>query len=335
MPAPVNDAGAAPVQALLPGLGLAALLAALAYALRALLPELPVSVLMLAILLGALWRNVVGLRDRARPGVAASIRAPLRLGIVLLGAQLTVGQLLSIGGAGVLLLVACVLLTYAFTVWLGRRLGVEGGLVHLIAAGTSICGASAVVAANAVVRERAESVAYALGVVTLCGTAVMLGYPLLGALTDLSARGYGVWIGATVHEVPQVVAASFALGTEAGQYGTASKLTRVLMLAPMILWLGQHHARRDGAAAAVPVPWFVFGFAAMVVVASTGVLPAAAVRFLAAGSQLLLALALAAVGLQTDLRAIRDAGWRPLLLGTCATGLIGTVGLAASASLYE
>lgn len=321
---------------MLPGLGLVAALAATAFGLRQLLPTLPISVLMLAILLGALWRNLIGLPDWARPGVVGSMKAPLRLGIVLLGAQLTVGQLLSIGFGGVLLLIGCVVLTFAFTIWLGERLGVERGLAYLIAAGTSICGASAVVAANSVVQSRGEAVAYALGVVTLCGTVVMLGFPLLGAAADLSARAYGVWVGASVHEVPQVVAAAFAFGSEAGQYGTASKLTRVLMLAPMILWLGRHYARRDGAAAAaVPLPWFAFGFILMVGIASTGWLPPVVSQLLAVASQLLLALALAAVGLETDLRTIRAEGWRPLALGVAATLLIGMIGFAASSWLYD
>lgn len=314
--------------AALPGLALVAALAAAAFAVRGLLPGLPLSPLMLAIVLGALWRNLVGVPARAASGIAACLRRPLRLGIVLLGLQLTFGQLLEIGPAGAALLVACVVLTFAFTLLLGRLLGVDPVLAQLIAAGTSICGASAVVAANSVVRGRGEAVAYALGVVTLCGTVVMLGFPVLGALAGLSSQAYGVWIGASVHEVAQAVAAAFAHGDEAGQYGTVSKLTRVLLLAPMVILLGQALARREGAAAAdVPVPWFAFGFVAMVAVASAGVLPPAALAWLAVAAQALLAVALAAVGLETDLRQIRAQGWRPLALGAAATVFIGGLAL--------
>jgi uncharacterized integral membrane protein (TIGR00698 family) len=235
----------------------------------------------------------------------------------------------------VALLVACVLLTFGFTVVVGRLLGVDAGLSLLIAAGTSICGASAAVAVNAVVRDRSESVAYALGVVTLCGTLVMLAFPLLGASAQMSDRAYGVWIGASVHEVAQVVAAAFAHGDEAGQYGMASKLSRVLMLAPMVLLLGLVLARRaGGGASAVPVPWFAFGFVAMVCVASANVLPDPALVALAWLSQALLAIALAAVGLETDLRSIRAQGWRPLALGAAATVFIGALAFGLVALVY-
>jgi uncharacterized integral membrane protein (TIGR00698 family) len=294
----MNPAGAAGPATLLPGLALASALAAIAFGIRALFPERAPGALMLAIVLGAAWRNLRGVPAAAGPGIAACLRRPLRLGIVLLGLQLTLAQLLAITPAGVALLVACVVLTFGFTLAIGRLLGVDAGLSMLIAAGTSICGASAAVAVNSVVRDRSESVAYALGVVTLFGTLAMLGFPLVGTVAGMTDQAYGVWIGASVHEVAQVVAAAFALGDEAGQYGMASKLSRVLMLAPMVLLLGLVLARRAGSGGtAVPVPWFAFGFVAMVCVASANVLPDPALVALAWLSQVLLAIALAAVGL--------------------------------------
>ncbi len=313
---------------LAPGLVLVTALAAAAFVARALVPDIPLSPLMLAIVLGALWRNLLGVPAAATPGIAACIRLPLRAGIVLLGLQLTFGQLLDIGLVGAMVLVACVVLTFFFTLALGRALKVDACLAQLIAAGTSICGASAVVAANSVVRARGEAVAYALGVITLCGTVVMLLFPLLGAFAGLSDHAYGVWIGASVHEVAQAVAAAFAHGEAAGQYGTVSKLTRVLLLAPMVILLGQALARQAGVARAdVPVPWFAFGFVGMVAVASSGLLPSPALGALAVVAQALLAAALAAVGLETDLRQIGAQGWRPFALGAAATVFIGGLAL--------
>lgn len=322
----MNDAPARGLGYLLPGLVMVGLLAAVAFGLRALFPAIPLSPLMLAIALGMLWRNLAGVPASASPGIAAGLKRPLRLGIVLLGLQLTLGHLVDIGAVGLALLVACVVLTFGFTVIMGRVLRIDPGMAKLIAAGTSICGASAVVAANSVIRGRGESVAYALGVVTLYGTVLMFCFPALGAMAGLGDQAYGLWVGAAVHEVAQVVAAAFAHGSVAGEYGTASKLARVLMLAPMIILLGQLLARRgDAGAAEVPVPWFAFGFIAMVAVASTGWLSGsvlAAAKFL---SQALLAIAMAAVGLETDLRQIRAEGWRPLALGGLATLFIATL----------
>lgn len=317
------------VSRLVPGIALAAALAAAAFALR----ELPflsqASPLILAILLGMLFHNLVGTPAAARAGIAACMRRPLRAGIVLLGLQLTLAQVAALGGAAIGILVLCVVATFAATVAAGRWLGVDPRLAKLIAAGTSICGASAIMAANTVVRDRDEGVAYALGIVTLFGTIVMLGFPLAGEALALSMTQYGLWIGAAVHEVPQVVAAAFALGQEGGEYGTVAKLARVLLLAPMVLALGWWAVRRSGggSSASPPTPWFVFGFLAMVALASTGWIAAEVTAASKWVTQGLLALALAAVGTQTDFRHIRERGWRPLALGALATVFIAALSL--------
>lgn len=331
----MSSAAARGLGAIAPGLAMVSLLAAMAFGLRALFPAIPLSPLMLAICLGMLWRNLFGVPAAAAAGIAASLKRPLRLGIVLIGLQLTIGHLVDIGAAGLALLIACVVLTFCFTLMMGRVLRVESGMAQLIAAGTSICGASAVVAANSVIRGRGESVAYALGVVTLYGTVAMFSVPLLGSLAGFSDQAYGLWVGASVHEVAQVVAAAFAHGPIAGEYGTASKLARVLMLAPMVIVLGQLLARRGHAGAAeAPVPWFAFGFILMVGVASTGFLPASVLSAVAILAQVLLALAMAAVGLETDLRQIRAEGWRPLALGGLATLFIAALAFALVSLLY-
>ena len=148
-------------QRLLPGLALGGAVTAAAFLLRSL--ELPgltrLSPLMLAIMIGMLVRNTLGRPEAARAGLAFSLRGPLRLGIILLGLQVTLAEILGIGWSGLLILAFALLSTYLFTLWLGGRLGVAPGLATLIAAGTGVCGASAIVAANTVVRDGDESVA--------------------------------------------------------------------------------------------------------------------------------------------------------------------------------
>lgn len=320
--------------ALLPGLAAAGAVAAAAFALRSLsLPGLQLmSPLLLAIVIGMTLGNVFGVAATARPGLAFSLRAPLRVGIALLGLQITFAQIAGIGVAGVAIIAFAVIGTFAVIVHLGALLGVDARLARLIAAGTSICGASAIIAANTVVRDRDEGVAYSLATVTLFGTISMFVYPLLGALLSLDDLGYGLWVGASVHEVAQVVAAAFAHGQVSGEFGTIAKLARVLMLAPMVVGLGFLLARRAAgegrAAAAVPVPWFIFGFLAMVVLASTGYAGDGMRHAVALTAQGLLALALAAVGLETNLRRVVAQGWRPLLLGGLGTLFIGGTTLA-------
>ena len=177
------------------------------------------------------------------------------------------------------------------------------------------------IATNTVTRGRDEDVAYAVACVTIFGSLSMILLPLAENWLTLGPRGFGLWTGASIHEVAQVVAAAFQRGEEAGQFGTIAKLTRVMMLAPMILCLGAFAARRrqgQGGGGKAPIPWFVFGFIAMVGVASTGWVPQAVLDPATAVTQFLLAMALAAMGLETDLRKLAAAGGRPALLGAAA-----------------
>jgi uncharacterized integral membrane protein (TIGR00698 family) len=319
---------------LLPGLALALAITATAFALKQLPGLNPFSPLIIAVVLGMVVRNTLGAPAWAAPGLAFAVRPVLRFGIVLLGLQLTLGQIVGMGGATILLLVLTVVLTYVFTAWLGRALGVNAKLTDLIAAGTSICGASAIVAANSAIRGRDEDMAYALAVVTLFGTVLMFSLPLAGQALAMGAHSYGVWAGAAVHEVPQVVAAAFARGQEAGEVGTVAKLTRVLMLAPMVLALGWWIARHGGSGAArAPFPWFVFGFLGMAALASSGWLPQLVYAPAKIAVQILLATALAAVGMATSLRSFVQQGWKPLALGAISTAFITGGTLAAIALL--
>jgi uncharacterized integral membrane protein (TIGR00698 family) len=311
-------------QRLLPGLALGGAVTAAAFLLRSL--ELPgltrLSPLMLAIMIGMLVRNTLGRPEAARAGLAFSLRGPLRLGIILLGLQVTLAEILGIGWSGLLILAFALLSTYLFTLWLGGRLGVAPGLATLIAAGTGVCGASAIVAANTVVRDGDESVAYALATVTLFGTIAMFSYPLIGAALHMPTEVYGLWSGASVHEVAQVVAAGFARGQAEGEFATVAKLARVLMLAPLVIGMGLWAARqtqggsRTGSA---PIPWFVFGFLALVLLGDTGWIDPQLRRYANPATQILLTFALAAVGLETDIRRLIAQGWQPLLLGALAT----------------
>ncbi len=309
---------------ILPGLVLAALIAAASFGLR-LIPGVGVlSPLIIAILIGMAFHNLIGTPAIAKPGVSFSLKRVLRAGIVLLGLQLTAQQVIAVGGVGVALIIVTLLATFAFTTWLGRALRVDAGLTQLIAAGSSICGASAVIATNTVTRARDEDVAYAVACVTIFGSLSMVLMPLVGGLLNTGPHAFGLWTGTSIHEVAQVVAAAYARGQESGEFGTIAKLTRVMMLAPMVLMLGAAAASRlrkqggDSSRAAPPVPWFVLGFVAMVGLASTGWVPEVTAPFTTGTTQFLLATALAAMGLETDMRKLAAEGLRPALLGAGA-----------------
>ena len=310
--------------AIVPGLLLTAGIAGLAFVLRGIPGVAMFSPMILATVIGMALHNIVGTPAWAKPGVKFSLRRVLRLGIILLGLQLMASQVAQVGFTGVAIIAATLVGTLVFTKWLGRVMGVDAKLAELIGAGTSICGASAVIATNTVTRGSDEDVAYAVACVTVFGSFSMLLYPLLPGLIHLSPGAYGLWAGASIHEIAQVVAAAFQDGARSGEIGTVSKLTRVMMLAPVVITLGLIAMRRasPGAGqsgnAAPPMPWFVLGFVAMVIVNSLVAIPAVPKGWIVAGTTFMLSMALAAMGIETDFRKLKAEGVKPLLLAAAA-----------------
>lgn len=322
-------------KALLPGLGVTAAVAATGFALNR-LPYIGIfSPLILSILLGIVIRNTIGLAPVTKPGLTFSLRRILRFAIILLGLQLTVSQVGEVGATGIAIIALTLVSTFLFTTAFGRVLGVEPKLAQLIAAGTSICGASAVIAVDTVTHAADEDVAYAVACVTIFGSIAMFAYPALPALLHLAPAAYGLWAGASIHEIAQVVAAAFQHGQHAGEIATISKLTRVGLLAPVVLTLGFLAARsasktksaKDNTATKTPVPWFVFGFLALMAFNSVLPLHGELKQGIVMITTFLLSVALAAMGLETDIAKLRAKGLRPLLLGFASFLFIATFSL--------
>lgn len=317
-----------------PGLLLTALIAVLAFALHQIPGIATFSPMILAIIIGMAFHNIVGTPRWAKAGIAFSLRRILRLAIILLGLQLTAAQVAEVGATGIGLIVCTLVATFVFTQWFGRLLGVERKLVELIAAGTSICGASAIVATNTVTEAPDEDVTYAVACVTVFGSISMFLYPTLMIPLHLDPHAYGLWAGASIHEIAQVVAAAFQDGRQAGEFGTIAKLSRVMLLAPMVIALGIWSARRRTEHAQgqsrkkVPMPWFVVGFVVLVGLNSVITIPAQPKEWLVELTAFLLSVALAAMGLETDVRKLNAKGLRPFLLAAAAWLFIALFSLA-------
>lgn len=313
--------------AFVPGVVLAAMVTGVAYSLRG-LPGLGVfSPMILAVMIGMIFSNIIGNPAKTRAGIAFSQRSLLRFAIVLLGFQLTTGQVLSIGGPGLAIVALTLVATFLFTLTLGRFIGVDRDLTRLIAAGTSICGASAIVAANAVTRARDEDVAYAVASITLFGTVAMLLFPVLAPVLHLDQHAFGLWAGAAIHEVAQVIGASFQNGPESGEVGTIAKLARVAMLAPMLLAFGFVVRRGKSQPSSTSFPWFVVAFIAVAALNSVVDIPAGIRSAIGVATTLLLSVGLAALGLQADISEIRSRGLRPLILALSAFLFIASFSL--------
>jgi len=318
---------------LLPGLGLAGLLAALAMALGELawLTSHGFSALSLAIVLGMVVGNTLYPRIAARsgPGVAFSKGQLLRLGVLLYGLRLTLQDLSQVGLSGLLIDAAVLCSTFSLAYLLGTRwLGLTRETSLLIGAGSSICGAAAVLAVEPVLRARSEQVTVAVSTVLVFGTLAILLYPVLHQLNQSWAwlpggeHGFGIFVGATVHEVAQVVAVGRSLGPEAADAAVIAKMLRVMMLAPVLIALSAWMATRRQAEqpegrgkTRLALPWFAFGFAALVLFNSLQCLPQGLRAALISLDGFLLTMAMAALGLSTHLAVIRQAGLKPLLLG--------------------
>ncbi|MCL2345357.1 MAG: putative sulfate exporter family transporter [Desulfobulbus sp.] len=286
--------------------------------------------LTLAIVLGMALGNLAPgpLRQwRCEQGVDWSRQRLLRLGIILFGLRLTFQDMARVGWAGVAIDALMICSTFALALLIGRRwLRLDEPTVVLIGAGSSICGAAAVLAAQPVAKGSAEQVSVAVATVVVFGTLAMFGYPLLHAGFGLSDAAFGIYTGSTVHEVAQVVVAARAVSEQAADLAVIAKMIRVMMLAPFLLLVSALLAARGQDAAdarawqqRLVVPWFAFGFVLMAGVRSSGWAPDALLGPLLQLDNLLLAMAMAALGLGTHASSIARAGVRPLLLAALLT----------------
>ena len=296
-----------------------------------------VSPLVASLVLGALVGNIVSMPKSFMPGQKFAAKKVLRFGIVLLGAQLALKQVIDLGGHELIVVVGVVALTFLGTLWLGPRLGVSKSLSLLIATGFSICGASAVAAIEGVVEADEEEVTYAIALVTLCGSLAIVLLPLLRNSLGLSDQQlFGSWVGASVHDVAQVIATSSTGGETAVHAATVVKLSRVVLLAPLVasvsIWARRPSsglvANADKKQVSI-VPIFVIGFLVMIALRTTGIIPDSWLAKLKTIEHVCLASAL--VGLGSDVRITRliKVGGRPLLLalvswfGIAVVSLIG------------
>jgi uncharacterized integral membrane protein (TIGR00698 family) len=322
------------ISELLPGLILAVALAALAIVLA----ELPairnathVSALLFVILLGMLVRSVVPIPAATAPGLRMAQRPILRWAVAGLGFRLSLGELWRIGAPALVVVAVSTALALGFGWWIAARLGVPRKLGILLGVGGAICGASAVVAADSVVQGEKRDAPVALAVITLLGTIGIVIYPLLYHALGMTPFVYGVWDGASLHEMAQVVAAGFGVSDEAARVATVVKLARIALLAPVVLLLAadlRRHHQQAGAAHVAPVPWFLVLFLVFAVINSIGVLPAPWLDALRRADLWLLCVGMAGVGLQTGFHDVREAGIRPIAAATLQWVFLAAVSLA-------
>ncbi|MEU7246029.1 YeiH family protein [Streptomyces sparsogenes] len=357
-PAPAPPASAPPasarpapgrrarVGALVPGLALGVLGVGVAWGVHLLVSGVPM--LTVAVVLGVVAAHLPGtrglVRGSGRAGLSFAGKRLMRLGVVLLGLKLSLDDVLGLGWASVAMVCGVVAATFLGTWWLGRRMGLRGDQPLLIATGYAICGASAIGAVSEVSDSDERDVATSVALVTLCGTLAIAVLPLLQHPLGLDDPRFGRWVGASVHDVGQVVAAAQTAGPSALGEAVLVKLMRVALLAPLVAAVAVSvRARRasrasragsaagggeTGAGARRPplVPLFVLGFLAMVALRSTDRLPSTALETAATAQELLLAAALFGLGSAVHLPSLARTGGRVAALGLCAWVVVAGVG---------
>jgi len=296
------------------------------------------SEILVAVLLGIVVANAVPLRGSCAPGIRLALQRLLRIGIVLLGARLSLDAIVAIGGSALGLVVVAMAVAFAVALTVGRALRLPRRLALLIGVGTAVCGNSAIVATAPVVKAEEREVSFAVATITLFGTLAVFLFPLIGRALGLSDEAFGVWAGVGVNDTSQVVAAGAAYSSPARDVATVVKLVRNALMAPLIVliaWWWQRSAETGDVGKGVrgAVPLFVLGFLAMALLRTVGVITPTVAALLDEAAKALILVALAAVGLNTKVAQLRAIGPTPFFAGLATMTVLAAASLAAIIAL--
>ncbi|CAH0153995.1 hypothetical protein SRABI96_00786 [Peribacillus sp. Bi96] len=290
--------------------------------------------LVIAILIGVVWKSIIGVPAYAVAGTNYSSKVLLRMGIILLGMRLNLKDIFNAGpktfAVGAISLVFAILVVYGLT----RLFKVEKKLGILTACGTGICGAAAILAISSQIKAKEKDTAIAVATVAVLGTTFTFGYTILYPILELSNPGYGIFSGATLHEIAHVIAAAAPGGNEAVDLAVMVKLTRVALLIPVAMIIGfimnwKEQSRDNGKESSwksIQIPWFIFGFLLMSALYSSGVVPEYIAEKLVMLSYILMAMSMAGLGLNIDLVTFKKYGGKPFVAGLIGSVLLTCLG---------
>ncbi|MED0676568.1 YeiH family protein [Aneurinibacillus thermoaerophilus] len=318
------------------GIGLTLLIAVVAKYV-AMLPLLSIiGQLVIAILLGMLWRSTLPVPERAHSGITFSSKKLLRWGIILLGMRLNLSDIIASGPKVFTIAAADIAFALLVVYWLTRLFNVDRKLGMLTACGTAICGAAAVAAVAPQVKADEKETAVGVAIIAVLGTLFTLAYTLLYPVLGLTEKGFGVFSGATLHEIAHVIAAAAPGGQAAMDIAIIVKLTRVALLVPVAIligwWFQRHAAKQAGQngdkRTSLQIPWFILGFLLMSGVNTLGIIPENVAAQIVTAAYLLIAMAMAGLGLNIEASAFKKMGARPFWAGFIGSILLSLFGFA-------
>ncbi len=320
---------------LLPGVAISLGIALVASALGGQVPIVGGSIFALALgMAGSLLLPTAG---KFEPGLKFSSKKLLRAAIILLGTGLSITQVLVVGRYSLFVMVFTLSAAFGSAYVLGSLLGVNWKLSSLISAGTGICGGSAIATISPIIDADETDTAYAMSATFVFDVLMIVLFPLMGKMMNLSDLAYGLWTGTAVNDTSSVVAAGYAFSDAAGDFATIVKLTRTTSIVPIALIFsvvaGYTQSRSGGGAAEKSLsvrrlfPWFILLFALAALINTVGLIPAALHGPLKQLSKLMMAMALAAIGLKTDLRKMLNSGVQPMVLGFLVSLIVVVVSI--------
>jgi uncharacterized integral membrane protein (TIGR00698 family) len=284
-----------------------------------------ISPLFMSMVLGLLLVNVGGWRTEGKEAASFAAKRCLRIGVVLLGFQISIDKFIKVGPRGLLAVIVIVVSVFLAIRLISRRLGLSDSLATLLGGGFAICGATAIAAISSTRKVEERDVSYAVAVVALCGTLSVFVIPPLAEFLKLDHSTAGAWIGAAVHDVGQVIATASLMGPSALDSAVIVKLTRVVMLVPLVLALTFRSAEKRSIRSSMPT--FVLGFVACAIAVNALKLPTDVITIGKELSKIFLSIGLFGMGLGVKWAQIRALGSRPLLVGLGAWVLCGTFAL--------
>lgn len=292
--------------------------------------SLHLSSLILAIVAGTVLRNSLKIPDILQSGITFSLKKILRLAIILLGFKISFNEINQVGFKGFIVIAISLISCLLFTYWFGKKIGINEKLAVLIASGTSICGASAIIASDSIIKAEEQDCSFAIAIVTIFGTISMFLYPLIDYFLHLKDINYALWTGSSIHEVAQVVAAGFSINENVGKLASVVKLTRVSFIVPvsilLFIWnLKQNSEQGKVSIKNITIPWFILGFLLVIMINSANIISKSLVNDIINFDNLLLTIAMVGMGLETSIMRIKAVGMKPIYVGLFSSVFISFV----------
>jgi uncharacterized integral membrane protein (TIGR00698 family) len=245
----------------------------------------------------------------------------LQTAIILLGFEMNLYNVIKVGSQSLVVMLFTLTAAFMTAYLVGRALKLQGNVAILIGVGTAICGGSAIAATAPVIKAEDKEIAYSISTIFLFNVAAVFIFPAIGHLVQMSDIGFGIWAGTAINDTSSVVAAGYSYSDAAGSLATIVKLTRTLMIIPITLFLAiythKKTAQNTNFALSKVFPWFVLGFIAASIISTTGLVPLETGKLLAQFGKFLIVMAMAAIGLNTNIKQLISNGIKPILLGLC------------------